>query len=576
MERIVNTPWPVWKNVVMELKTMNATQAFYFGEDNISKLVVPLWSLAPYYAKWSTSPTSITFVLEPEYFNGVPLLATWNKIIPFHTWQYYPQITAYRVSTSIGTTLAEALKLGNTWWPSWDPTPAYVSALNKSGYVTILIPDISILSFAVNVTYPWNIPQVRQALLYIINRTEAALAWTTLKYTIPVYINIPAPEPNVAPGFWLTFPPDIRQYDINFTQPNWTKAAELLESAGLYKKGNQWYLPNGTPLTLTVTMSGTGWWPTVTQEVTLQLTNFGIPTKMELVESGLWSQLWPCHMQARGDWNFAGANKGGINELWIYYDEAQWTAGALFMGGWCVSGTTVPFDYPIIQDNHITGWYCKPLTTNLPIPNNTITWCINSTFGYINLTNWETAISAAVPGSSTYYELVKAFYAWNLYWVPAVQISEINLGQTFPIKYVDPMWAYTCINYSNPKYTVTAYALLHNWAMGWGWDGFYPGFNTWLFMGAFAPPGVIPPLAQAIINGSLWTNPYFHKWAVLIGLPNPDPQLQACVASYFHTTYTPVTTTTSTTTTTTTSTTTTTAVATATTTVTSTTTAVST
>jgi len=66
-------------------------------------------------------------------------------------------------------------------------------------------------------------------------------------------------------------------------------------------------------------------------------------------------------------------------------------------------------------------------------------------------------------------------------------------------------------------------------------------------MGAFAPPGVMPALAQAIVNGSLWTNPELYKWAVFIGLPTPDPELQACVTSYFHTTYTPVTTSTTTT-----------------------------
>jgi hypothetical protein len=256
---------------------------------------------------------------------------------------------------------------------------------------------------------------------------------------------------------------------INFTQPNWTYAAKLLESAGLYYKNGQWYLPNGTPLKLTVYMSGTGWWPVVTQAVTLQLSEFGIPTKMEVLESGLWSQLWPCDMEARGDWMFAGANKGGINELWIYYDWAQWTAGALFLGGWCANGTVTPWAYPIFKPGTdlIVGSYCKPLTTNLPIPNNTITWCINSTFGYINLTNWEDAISAATPGTDTYYELVKVYHAWFLYWVPAVAISQIMLGQTFPKSMIDPYWAYDCINYSNPKYTAAAYSLFHDWAMGW-------------------------------------------------------------------------------------------------------------
>jgi len=115
---------------------------------------------------------------------------------------------------------------------------------------------------------------------------------------------------------------------------------------------------------------------------------------------------------------------------------------------------------------------------------------------------------------------------------------------------IDPMWAYDCMPYTNPKYTAAAYSLLYNWGIGWGWDGFNPQFNVQLFMGAFAPPGVMPALAQAIVNGSLWTNPELYKWAVFIGLPTPDPELQACVASYFHTTYTPVTTTTTTTTTT--------------------------
>ena len=200
------------------------------------------------------------------------------------------------------------------------------------------------------------------------------------------------------------------------------------------------------------------------------------------------------------------------------------------------------------------------MVTNLPIPNNTIITCVNSTFGYFNFSNWESAISAAMPGSSTYYDLVKAYFAWFEYWVPGVEQFEAQIAYAFPSDKVDPMWAYQCLNVTNPKYTRAAYAVLHNWAMGWGWDGLYPGFNTWLFMGAFAPPGQIPPLAEAIINGSLWTKT--PQFAAFIGLPTPDPELQACVASYFHTTYTPVTTSTTTTTTTTTTTATTTAVST--------------
>jgi len=110
---------------------------------------------------------------------------------------------------------------------------------------------------------------------------------------------------------------------------------------------------------------------------------------------------------------------------------------------------------------------------------------------------------------------------------------------------------------------MAAYSTEYEFGIGWG--GIKDAYSLLSYMGAFAPPGQIPPLAQAIINGSLWTKT--PQFAAFIGLPTPDPELQACVASYFHTTYTPVTTSTTTTTTTpvtttTTSTTTTTAVST--------------
>lgn len=69
---------------------------------------------------------------------------------------------------------------------------------------------------------------------------------------------------------------------------NWTYAAQLLESAGLYKKGNQWYLPNGTPLTLEI-VTPSGWtdWVTFMSTVANELTEFGIPTKVIAVDTGV-------------------------------------------------------------------------------------------------------------------------------------------------------------------------------------------------------------------------------------------------------------------------------------------------
>ena len=71
---------------------------------------------------------------------------------------------------------------------------------------------------------------------------------------------------------------------------------------------------------------------------------------------------------------------------------------------------------------------------------------------------------------------------------------------------------------------------------------------TWVLLGDIAPTGEVPPLAEAIVNGNLWTR---YGWiATFLSLPSPDPNVQSYIASYFHIPYTPVTTTTTTSTTT--------------------------
>jgi peptide/nickel transport system substrate-binding protein len=126
-------------------------------------------------------------------------------------------------------------------------------------------------------------------------------------------------------------------------------------------------------------------------------------------------------------------------------------------------------------------------------------------------------------------------------WVPAIQIGTEAIAQGAVPKYVDMGWLMKCIPFNVSKYTEAAYTLEYPHGMsGASFDTIDP-----VFLGGFAPQGVVPPLAEAIINGSLWTE--YPQYAAFIGLPTPDPELQACVASYFHTTYTPVTTTTTTT-----------------------------
>jgi ABC-type transport system substrate-binding protein len=48
--------------------------------------------------------------------------------------------------------------------------------VNKTGlYGFVMMPNISAMGFSLPLYYPWNIPQVRQAIAYVINRTAVIL-----------------------------------------------------------------------------------------------------------------------------------------------------------------------------------------------------------------------------------------------------------------------------------------------------------------------------------------------------------------------------------------------------------------
>ncbi|WP_291766380.1 ABC transporter substrate-binding protein, partial [Caldivirga sp. UBA161] len=136
--------------------------------------------------------------------------------------------------------------------------------------------------------YPFNLPQFREALCYAVNLTAAVAVWGLGAYYPSYY-----PEP-IFPYTVDTYPPSLQKYLIPCSYDP-AKAAELLESIGMYKKGNQWYLPNGTPLTLTViTPSGFTDWATITEGWATQLSLFGIPTKVLALDTGTyWSSVFP-------------------------------------------------------------------------------------------------------------------------------------------------------------------------------------------------------------------------------------------------------------------------------------------
>ena len=118
--------------------------------------------------------------------------------------------------------------------------------LNKSGTIgnyiwpTYQTWGVTIIPY----TFPFNIPQIRQALCDVINRT--AVVTEAGFYLYPDLIPQPVPPYTVN-----AFPPDVRQFITQCTY-NPSYAANVLKKYGLTYRNGQWYLPNGTPLTLTI------------------------------------------------------------------------------------------------------------------------------------------------------------------------------------------------------------------------------------------------------------------------------------------------------------------------------------
>ena len=120
--------------------------------------------------------------------------------------------------------------------------------------------------------YPLNYSQVRWAIAHIINYTLEA----------EVFPSFPMTEPAQFP--WADWP-SLRYWSdwllrntsgtIYTLTTNWTLAAQLLESVGMYKKNGVWYLPNGTPFTLPIYDAG-GYHTPLALAIVQALNKFGI------------------------------------------------------------------------------------------------------------------------------------------------------------------------------------------------------------------------------------------------------------------------------------------------------------
>ncbi len=558
------TPYPVWKPLLEKVETYSTSLAWQL-KNNVSEYVTSYWALSPYYMTYISS-TYINVALEPPN-----LLNTWVSIFPLEAWSYYnPTIVFYY--TGGNTQAMEALIAGKATWGNIGLSLAQMKVLNNSGIGQYLVPSYADWGININPSkYPWNIPRVREALCMVINRSAAAAAWG---------LNYPDPYPlPILPYTLNTYPPDI----LSMIKPcpyNTTETAQILKNLGFYQQNGQWYTPNGTPLSLTIIgPNGQTDWLTMASVVAAQLSAFGVKTTLLTQDpSTYWGYTEPNGIFEAG-LVWAGAARS-YESAWASLDWPFWAfptfnSSLPWLFQW-PNVTCTPVNLPIIHTTY----------GELKVPNGTIVWCINNTIGYINWTNWMNAFKLSQPGTSDYDELLKVYIAWTSYWWPTIPITYNVMPIQYAKSLMDPGWLFQSYIYDHYIYLIPTPA----WGIIWGND--LQGLGIYLLIGEITPPGTVPPVAEAIANGSIWTR--YPQYAAFLGIPTPDPVLQQVVASYFHIPYTPVTSTTSTTTSTTTTTTstsptttttstttsttttTTTAVTTATTTVTSTTTAVST
>jgi peptide/nickel transport system substrate-binding protein len=205
---------------------------------------------------------------------------------------------------------------------------------------------------------------------------------------------------------------------FNYTyDPN--KVAQLLQSVGLRYRNGQWLLPNGTPLTITI-LGPSGWTNVLYIGIVAanEWSSFGIQTKVISEDTGLfWGTIVPS-----GEYEAIttfGSFGDGYSTIWNWLQWPWWAIGSTVIAPY-TKHSVYPFAWPNVTNGVLNGWYCTPVSApvSLNLPNNTIVWCVNSTFSYVNLTNLRNLLVSSVPGSPEYEEAIKVYFAWWEYFIP--------------------------------------------------------------------------------------------------------------------------------------------------------------
>jgi peptide/nickel transport system substrate-binding protein len=144
----------------------------------------------------------------------------------------------------------------------------------SAGNTALRMPSLvaSAITFDEKVA-PYNDVRVRQALAYVLDRSAIQKVGEPTSGTPSATITGAVSS---AVADYLT---PAQESSLNPYKPDAAKATSLLQSAGLKKKGSQWYLPDGKPWTITLPVpQGFADWQSASSVIKSELTSFGIPT----------------------------------------------------------------------------------------------------------------------------------------------------------------------------------------------------------------------------------------------------------------------------------------------------------
>ncbi|MCY0859903.1 MAG: ABC transporter substrate-binding protein [Sulfolobaceae archaeon] len=280
-------PYSVWKPIVQQIlgnwtliqqANKQSTQIVQNIRNEIKNFkpsnVVNYPYSGPFYLAQLTS-SEIIFKKNPYYFDApyIPI----NEVVIY---QYG--------SADLATAAITSGQVSLDWSGFTGLSPTQLSSL-PSSLKLIGIPQPFGWAIAFNLKDPWlRYVQVRQAIAYILNRSAIAAVGGPL--VEPVHI--PNAIPNETYYSFMRTPQYLSH--LNPYPVNLTKAAQLLESVGLYEKNGQWYYPNGTPFTLVI---GAGAPPpqalAMLEEIQKQLEDFGISVSLHIYTVvSQWHQAW--------------------------------------------------------------------------------------------------------------------------------------------------------------------------------------------------------------------------------------------------------------------------------------------